>query len=196
MAAVAAIEERRVGPAEVSQLQVTWHRFLQNRPGVIAVIVLVVLCAAAIIIPMVSPFSAEGTTVDQLSVPAGTIDSMNGRAHIMGTDFIGHDNFTRLFVGARTTLFVALISVIAIVILGMVIGSIAGFYGGAIDTVLMRTTDFMLSLPLIPMYLLTIKFVRTSAQDYVGTVGTIALLFVLFNWMGVSRLVRGSMLAL
>jgi peptide/nickel transport system permease protein len=91
---------------------------------------------------------------------------------------------------------VALISVVAIVIVGTIIGAISGFYGGTTDAILMRITDFMLSLPLIPMYLLTIKMVRTSAQDYVGTVGTIALLFVLFNWMGVSRLVRGAILSL
>ena len=177
-------------------LQVTWHRFLQNRPGVIALTVLILLSAAVIIIPFFSPFGAETTTVDQLNQPAGTINSLNGRVHILGTNSIGHDSFTRYLVGTRTSLFVSIISAVAIVILGSLIGAIAGFYGGAVDTLLMRLTDFMLSLPLIPVYLLSIKLIRTSAQDYVGTVATIALLFVLFNWMGVSRLVRGSILSL
>jgi peptide/nickel transport system permease protein len=96
------------------------------------------------------------------------------------------------------------VSTLAILLVGVAVGSAAGYLGGWADTVLMRLTDFMLALPLLPMYVFAIKLVRSlpgAAQfaidhEMVWTLGSMAGVFVLFGWMGLARLVRGSILSL
>ena len=194
--AIAVPAEERLAPAEVSRVAVTWHRFSRHRTGLIAIMVLLFLITSAIVVPVISPFDPEYSSIAQLNSPAGTVDEATGHLHILGTDSIGKDFFVRLFYASRTSLLVVFVATICIVALGAALGALAGYYGGWVDNVLMRLTDFMLSLPLIPLYIFSIRFIRTSAQDYIGSVGSIALLFILFNWMGISRLVRGSILSL
>jgi peptide/nickel transport system permease protein len=181
---------------EVSQLALTWQRFRRNRSGILGLWTLAALVLAAIMIPLYSPYTMDTISIGQLNAPAWTLDTVTGQLHIMGTDYTGRDNFTRLFYGGRTSLLVTLIGVVAVAILGSIIGAVAGLSGGWVDSLLMRFTDFMLSLPLIPLYIFTIKILRPSPVDYIGTVGIVAFLFIMFNWMTICRLVRGSILSL
>jgi peptide/nickel transport system permease protein len=92
------------------------------------------------------------------------------------------------------------------VVMGTVLGAVAGYYGGLIDTMLMRVTDFLLALPLIPMFLFALRLLREApvlrplwreqGTDTVITVAAIGGVFVLLGWMGMARLVRGQVLSL
>jgi peptide/nickel transport system permease protein len=189
-----------------TQLAIIWRRFRQQKAGVAGIVVLAVLSILCIVVPMVSGFGLYDVNPVQYYAPFGTSDMLVGGTHWMGTDWLGRDFMTRVFFGGRTTLFVALISTIMIVIIGAIFGGAAGYYGGWIDTVLMRFTDFLLALPLLPMFLFALRFLRESPAledmwkseetNTVITIVAISGVFVLFGWMGLARLVRGSVLSL
>jgi peptide/nickel transport system permease protein len=125
-----------------------------------------------------------------------------GHIHILGTNELGRDNLARLFYAGRISLAVGLITTLITVFLGAMVGALAGFYGGWIDTMLMRLVDLLLSLPPLPILLvLSTGLSRSGIMDGIfgegiGTIATIILALSLLGWLGVSRLVRGSILSL
>ncbi len=108
--------------------------------------------------------------------------------HLLGTDTNGRDVLVRLAYGGRVSLLVAVLAALATLAIGGVIGSLAGYFGGLIDSTLMRTVDVFLSIPSIPILLLVSVLFRP------GTVG-LAIIIALLVWPGVARLIRGEVLA-
>ncbi|HYP41092.1 MAG TPA: ABC transporter permease [Chloroflexia bacterium] len=200
MAAIAQVHESPVSASlDRSEAAAIWRRFRRHKMGIAGLIILSILGLAALIIPAISPYSYRDVNPLIPFAPANTMDPVRGIPHLFGTDYLGRDVFTRLFYGERTSLFVSIFATIFIVIIGVVTGAIAGFYGGWVDTVLMRFTDFMLALPLLPVYLFANKLFRPTTitpEDAFPVTMNLALIFVLFGWMGMSRLVRGSFLSL
>ena len=183
-----------------------WRRFRRHKAGMAGLIVLILLVLSVIIVPMLSPFDLYEANPAQYRAPAGTVNMFNGHVYYMGTDNLGRDIMQRLFVAGRVSLGVALLSTALMVVVGTVLGAVAGYYGGKVDTILMRVTDFMLAMPLIPMFLFALRLVREApilrplwreqGTDTFLTVATIAGVFVLLGWMGMARLVRGQVLSL
>lgn len=123
--------------------------------------------------------------------------------HILGTDELGRDVFIRLVYGARVSMGVGIMVAIASALIGLLIGSLAGFYGGVIDTVLMRFTDSLLSLPVVPVLIVLAAIDLNKIPLFSQFVGSqnesiFKLFFVLliFSWMTTALLVRGSILSL
>jgi peptide/nickel transport system permease protein len=121
----------------------------------------------------------------------------NGRgpsiAHLFGeTGGLQRDVLMLVLNGARTSLFIGFSSMLIGVVLGTVVGSLAGYLGGFVDNILMRVVDVMLSLPLLFVILVAARFFANVKDN----VWTIVLIFGLFSWMGVSRLVRGLFLSI
>ncbi len=123
--------------------------------------------------------------------------------HIFGTDELGRDVFMRLVYGTQVSMGVGVLVAIVSALIGLIIGSLAGYYGGIIDTVLMRTTDALLSLPLLPVLVVVaaVDLNKIPVLSYItqfGNESIIKLVFILclFSWMVVARLVRGSILSL
>jgi peptide/nickel transport system permease protein len=123
--------------------------------------------------------------------------------HWLGTDELGRDVLMRLIYGARVSLGIGVMVAIAAAIIGLLIGAIAGFYGGIVDTILMRVTDSLLSLPLLPflIVLAAIDLKKLPVFDiFLGSesesIFKLVVILCLFSWMTVSRLVRGSILSL
>ncbi len=123
--------------------------------------------------------------------------------HIFGTDELGRDVLMRLVYGTQVSMGVGVLVALVSAFIGLLVGSMAGYYGGFIDTVLMRTTDALLSLPLLPVLVVIaaidlqkIPFLNVITQY--GNESIIKLVFILclFSWMVVARLVRGSILSL
>ncbi|HEX9990435.1 MAG TPA: ABC transporter permease [Chloroflexia bacterium] len=214
MSATIHVEKRPTSMA-ASQQAIIWHRFRRHRRGVIALLVLALITLGVIFVPIFSPFQYYTIADGSLWLAPPGASNEYGQVHWLGTDFLGRDLFTRLFFGGRISLLVAFCAAAIVVLIGTVVGSIAGFYGGWIDTILMRVTDFMLALPLLPMFVLVIRFLRTSLipltiaprgtpltgnrppEDETFTiVASMVLVFVIFGWMGIARLVRGSILSL
>jgi peptide/nickel transport system permease protein len=123
--------------------------------------------------------------------------------HLFGTDELGRDVFIRLVYGTRVSMGVGILVALASSLIGLLIGSLAGYYGGFVDTALMRITDSLLSLPILPIQIVIAAIDLTKVPLLNMIVGTqnqslykLVFILVIFSWMTVARLVRGSILSL
>lgn len=115
----------------------------------------------------------------------------------MGTDELGRDLLTRILYGARASLSIGILAVLLAVTIGTLIGAVAGFYGRAIDNILMRFTDFMLAFPTLFLLILLTLILRSFNIPELSTgILPIVLVIGLLSWMTVARLVRASFLSL
>lgn len=123
--------------------------------------------------------------------------------HVLGTDELGRDVLMRIIYGTQVSMGVGILVAIASAFIGLIIGALAGFYGGWVDTLLMRVTDALLSLPVMPVLIVVAaidlqKLPFAKAVLSSGNESILKLVFILclFSWMTVARLVRGSILSL
>ena len=123
--------------------------------------------------------------------------------HVFGTDEVGRDVLIRLIYGTQVSMGVGILVAIASALIGFLIGALAGFYGGFIDAALMRTCDALQSLPIVPVLIVVaaVDLQKLPALKSILSVGNesilkMVLILVLFSWMTVARLVRGSILSL
>ena len=116
--------------------------------------------------------------------------------HLLGTDEQGYDVFTRLMYGGRISLSVSFISVFVITILGVILGGIAGYFGGIIDNIIMRICDILMCLPGIPILLIISTLLEAAEVDAKYRIYWLMVYLTLFSWTGTARLVRGQILSL
>jgi len=121
-------------------------------------------------------------------------------AHPFGTNTMGQDQLSRIIIGGRISLAVAIMSMLVAIFFGITIGALAGFYGGIVDQLLMRVLEVFLALPQLPVLLLMIylfkDIARTLAGPSFGIFGLIVLIIGGLNWMSLARLVRANFLKL
>ncbi|MBT9311146.1 ABC transporter permease [Leptothoe kymatousa] len=155
-------------------------------------VTLAVIVLAIVVGPLVYPQSAEAIDFSLASQPPSLI-------HPFGTNTLGQDQLARVMLGGRISLTVGIAAMAMAVSFGTLVGAIAGFYGGLLDSLLMRFTDLFLSLPQLPLSLLVIYLFGDHARELLGPQNGIFALVVLviggFNWMSVARLVRAGFLA-
>ncbi len=165
-------------------------RFLLDQ-GMLAVLggsVILVIILTAFFIPLFSPFEAtEQNLVGRLQPPGW--ENADGLTHWFGTDGLGRDVLTRVFVGARFSIFISAVSVAGSLTIGTVVGLFAGFRGGRSDDVLMRLVDLQLAFPLV---LLALALVALLGPSLVNVI----LVFTLTGWPIFARTVRASALVL
>ena len=174
----------RANPPSRTLFQEVARRFFRHKPALISLVVLLVLSVMALAAPVIAPYPydlQDFTIIGQPQPPS--------RAHLMGTDNLGRDTFSRVLYGARVSLAVGLFSALIAATIGTLIGAVAGFYRGWLDSALMRFTDMVLSIPILPMVILLAGILRPSVPLIVLIIGG-------FGWMGTARLVRGRFLSL
>ena len=116
--------------------------------------------------------------------------------HILGTDNEGYDIFVRLMYGGRISLTVSFIAVFLITILGVVLGGIAGYFGGKVDNVIMRLSDILMCLPGVPILLIISTILDASDIDAKYRIYLLMIYLTFISWTGTARLVRGQILSL
>jgi peptide/nickel transport system permease protein len=159
-----------------------WRTFRQDRLALFGLVLLGVIVTLSILGPIVSPYNTTTTSIGiRFGVPS--------LAHPMGTDELGRDIMTRVLAGGRLSLAVGLIATVMALAIGVLVGAIAGFYGGIVDNVLMRAVDVALSLPDLFLLILAASLLGPS-------VPTMIVIIALVRWMNVARLVRASFLSL
>jgi len=178
----------RVRPQTMAGL--AWWRFTRHRMAVAGLLVVAVLGAASALASWVSPYDPDKPDLQlQLRAPSPV--------HLLGTDDLGRDLLTRILYGGRISLSIGVLAMTLAVLMGTAVGAAAGYYGGAIDNLLMRFTDLMLSIPALFLLILLILVLRSFPLPFLrGGVLAIVLAIALLSWMTVARLVRASFLSL
>jgi peptide/nickel transport system permease protein len=170
--------------------QITIQQFLRHRMAVLSIFVLFVIILATLLAPILSPY-------DPLQTEASNKLAPPSREHLMGTDDMGRDVFSRILYAGRVSLTVGFLATFASLILGMIIGGLAGYFGGLLDNVLMRVTDLFLSFPTLFVLILLSALLRETNLNFLRS-GMLPVVFVIaiLSWMGLARLVRASFLSL
>lgn len=157
-------------------------RLRRNRLAMVGAVLIISLALASIIVPLISPYEFDEQNLNAvLEGPSS--------AHLLGTDGLGRDVFTRLFYGARTSLAVGVFTQLIVLAIGLPIGALAGYAGGRVDNLLMRFVDIVYAFP----DLLLIILIRAILG---GSIYMIFLAIGLVAWVNVARLVRGQILTL
>ena len=141
--------------------------------------------------------TTETDLKDNALAPPSLIDPKgDGRAHILGTDKQGYDVFVRLMYGGRISLTVSFLAVFVITLLGVILGGIAGYFGGSIDNLIMRVCDILMCLPGVPILLIISLILDSTGVDGRYKIYLLMIYLTLFSWPGTARLVRGQILSL
>jgi peptide/nickel transport system permease protein len=179
-----------MGPAAEGMTTIIWKRFRRHPAAIISTTVLIILVLAVILVSF-SPYDPEASDLSSRVEPPSL-------QHPMGTDQLGRDLLTRVLYGGRISLFVALMVVVVTLLIGIPIGASAGFFGGAIDNILMRLTDVTLTLPTLLVLILLSAIMRDMELPLIekNSVVTIALVIGILSWMTVARLLRASYLTI
>lgn len=216
VAQVANLSAEAVTIEERTPFQIVMNRFKRHRLAMVSLIVMTVILIITILAPVIAPFKVEELSVNDYFVPFGTVDTETGRVHYLGTDHIGRDYFSRLIYAGRISLTIAILSVIISEAIGIVVGAISGFFGGWLDSVLMRFVEFMLTIPQLPLLLIISSMLLRnedliplpeSLLKFVGNIMLLgprdarnAILIVLilagFGWLNAAQLMRGMVLSL
>ena len=161
------------------------RRFFRHRLAVISLAVLLVIFGAGLFAPWIAPYSFEGYDISNTE----TGPTLHG-FHIFGTDLLGRDYFSGVLYGIRTSERVAVIVMVLSVLIGTVVGMLAGFYGRWVDNLLMRFTDLMLTLPAQAVLLTAAAFLGH------GSPYRVAIILAFVAWTQLARIVRGQFLVL
>jgi peptide/nickel transport system permease protein len=185
-----------------SQWAIAMNRLRRHKLAMIGLVAFVLIVFASLLAPVIAPYDYEEINLDQAYAPifSPAIDASRPM-HILGTDRLGRDIFSRLLYAGRISLVIALIVTIGTMLWGALLGATSGSFGGATDTVLMRFTDIMLTLPTLPLLLIIASSLRqyTQFQAFLGSNASVVIIIgvlILFGWMGTARLVRGQVLSL
>ena len=163
-------------------LNIYWQRLKQNKLALagLALIALVAVCALAA--PLLAPYHPDAQHLAQrLQGPSSSF--------LLGTDDLGRDVFSRMLYGTRISLTVGLVAVGIAVFIGTLLGILSGYFGGFVDTVIMRFVDIMLCFPAFFLILLVIAFLEPSIYNVMIVIGAT-------SWPGLTRLVRAEVLSL
>ena len=159
-----------------------WRQLRRHRMAVASLAVFAILAVACLAAPVVAPFQFDAIDLESVREPPSA-------AHWMGTDDLGRDLLTRVLYGGRVSILIGLLAAILGTGLGALIGSVAGFYGGRLESLLMRLTDIAFAIPTLPLLI-----VLASYTD--AAIVSMALIIGLLSWMTTARVVRGEVLSI
>ena len=177
----ATIDKISINPRTYSFLRF-WRRFARNKIAAVSLCFIIFQIIVAVAAPYIAPYNPyKGDFLATWETP--------NRLHWLGTDDLGRDVLSRLLYGARISLSVGVLSQLAIALVGVPVGALAGLKGGWIDYVLMRVIDVLSSLPTILFYILLMIALGAGFWNLI-------LAMTLTGWIGIARLVRGQVLSI
>jgi peptide/nickel transport system permease protein len=165
-----------------SQIRRIFRRFRGHKLGMVGGIIVAILILSALFAPLISPNDPV-----YLDTSMRFLAPLENGNFLLGTDEMGRCTLSRLIYGGRISLIVGFTAMAATVCTGLLIGLLAGFYGGKVDNALMRFTDIMLCFPQVFMLLVLAAFITPN-------VFSIALIIGLTSWMEVARIIRSQIL--
>ena len=216
-------QEKEETYKEMSPIKLILRRFFRSRLSVVGLVILVFLFAFSFLGPLVynqwgetevdrtevityidvektyiNEYGEEITVIQRLEISSDNLKAEPSWDHLLGTDEKGMDIFTRLMYGGRISLLIGFIVVIFETLLGVLLGGIAGYFGGKVDQLIMRIVDIFNCIPTLPILLIA-SAVLDSLSRYIDPSNRIyflMLIITIFGWSGCARMVRGQILSL
>lgn len=173
--------EEVVEPSRATQLSIVWRKLRTSELAVAGLGIIVFMFVLAVIAPLVAPYDESWTGIS-FRPPS--------MQHWFGTDARGRDILSLVIYGARISLYVGIAAVALETLIGLGIGMISGYFGGIVDEVLMRITDLILTLPTLPLLIVTVTLFQNR------NIHTIVLVMGVFGWPFMARVVRSEFLTL
>ncbi|SJZ89834.1 ABC transporter permease [Megasphaera cerevisiae] len=159
--------------------KITWRRFCQNKAAVYSLVIFLIIICIAILAPVISPFDPAQSV--------GAFDEAPSAGHLLGTDDVGRDVLSRLIYGSQVSLIVGVGSVVIYAVVGITLGLLSGYFGGAIDSLIMRITEVFMSYPQFMIILVIVSLIGPNMM-------TVMLVMGFMGWPPICRLVRGEVL--
>jgi peptide/nickel transport system permease protein len=184
---------------EESPWKVIWRRFRKHRLALAGIVTITLIALACMVAPLVTPYDP----ISDIAKDQNGLIIKNdppSLTHLMGTDNIGRDVFSRLLYAGRISLSLAFIVTFIETIIGVFVGAFSGYYGGWIDDVIQRFIEFMITIPLLPLLLAFSALLRGIeipglAREWTS-VAIIGTILTLFGWLTSAILIRGMVLSL
>ncbi|MDD5711597.1 MAG: ABC transporter permease [Smithellaceae bacterium] len=159
-----------------------WKRFKKNKIAMAGLALVAILFIVSLLAPFISPYDPNEINLETvLMAPSGN--------HLLGTDQLGRDVLSRMIWGTRISLKVGFIATGIAIIIGTILGALAGYYGRWVDAMIMRFVDIMLCFPTFFLILAVIAFLEPSIWNIMFIIG-------ITGWMGITRLVRADFISL
>jgi peptide/nickel transport system permease protein len=160
-----------------------WRRFRRHRAGLVALVVLTLELLLALFAPVLIPrdLAIAPDPLNMLRPPSGE--------HWLGTDEVGRDILARLVYASRISLTIGFLAIVVAVVVGTTLGAVAGYLGGAVDNLVMRLTDAMLSIP-------SLFFLIVLSVTLGPSVRTMVIVIGLLSWMELARIIRANVLSI
>lgn len=176
------IDREQIGKPE-SLAKIGFRKFMKNKLAVGGAIMLLVVICTAVFAPMLT--SVDPSAQDLVH----KLEAPGEGGHILGTDRLGRDVFARMMYGGRVSLEVGFFSVCGLLVIGTIVGAVAGYFGGWVDGILMRVVDVFMSFPQLFLLITLLAVFKPSLW-------TLVFVFTATAWPGTARLVRGEFLSL
>lgn len=170
-----------------SPLTIARNKFIRNKPAMFATFILSLIFFVSIISPLIAPYDPN---LQNLVMIKGEMTT----EHWLGTDSGGRDILSRLLYSGRVSLIFGLVTTVGLMLIGILVGMLSGYYGGWVDTILMRFTEFVMLFPFIPFAVVLNATFSGKIENKYGSALILAIVLIALSWVGIARIVRGKVL--
>ncbi|MBO3079160.1 oligopeptide ABC transporter permease [Mammaliicoccus sciuri] len=170
-----------------SPLTIARNKFIRNKPAMFATLILSLIFFVSVISPLIAPYDPN---LQNLVMIKGEITT----EHWLGTDSGGRDILSRLLYSGRVSLIFGLVTTVGLMLIGILVGMLSGYYGGWVDTILMRFTEFVMLFPFIPFAVVLNATFSGKIENKYGSAIILAIVLIALSWVGIARIVRGKVL--
>ena len=178
----AALESQEGGAA--AQRRRAWRRFRRHKLALVSAVLMILLIFVAFpLAPVVAPIHPHRIEIKEIGLAPGE------DGHLLGTDLTGRDVWSRVVYGGRVSMSVGIVAVALFVTIGTILGSVSGYYGGHVDSLIMRITDTFMAFPTLIILITIVSFIGPGIFNSMLAIG-------LIGWTGVCRLVRSLILSI
>ena len=178
-----AFAQEEIARPQTTYLKDVWRSFKKRKTAVFGLAVVCIMIVMVIFGPMMNEFNYYTNDYDHINEAPSAV-------HWFGTDELGRDLWTRVWVGGRVSLLIAVVATIIPYMIGMTVGGISGYIGGKVDMVIMRIVDILMGIPSM-IYNILLMIVLGS-----GNISTLIIAFTITGWLGSARSTRGLVLQL
>lgn len=170
-----------------SPYQIAFYKFIKNKIAMTSLITIMLIFILSMFAPLLAPFDPNAQNLVYIK---GNMSS----EYLLGTDTGGRDILSRLLYSGRVSIIFGFLTTVGLIVIGVLYGMISGYYGGWVDTFLMRFSEFIMLFPFIPFAIVLNATFADKIDSKYGSAFILGTVLVLLSWVSIARLVRGKVL--